>query len=124
MKKLFVVLAVLLFAATAAKAQAPVGFTKLANVTTLTYTDATCANQSTCYYVVTAVDALGLESQPAACSITVLCVGGNMAVAQMPSSGTHTVLVAWTTSSTITVSYNVYVHRGALAPSNLSATVQ
>src|ERR1700687_773611 len=123
LKKLLVA-AVLLFAATSASAQAPAGFTKLANVTALTYTDAACANLSTCYYIVQAVDAGGFESQPWTCNLTQLCVGGNMAVAQMPSSGTHTVGIAWTTTSTLTVSYSVYVHRGALPPTNGTATVQ
>lgn len=107
----------------AARPQAPPGFTKLANVTTLSYTDTACTNQSTCYYVVTAVDSGGFESQPGACNLPQLCVGGTMAVAQMPSSGTHTVVIVWATSSTLTVSYNVYVHRGALPPTNITATV-
>jgi hypothetical protein len=124
-KRILILFSLLCFSVVPAKAQAPAGFTKLntAPVTALTFTDTACANQSTCYYVVTAVDAQGFESQPSSCSPTVLCVGGNMAVAQMPSSGTHTVTLAWTTTSTITVSYNVYVHRGALPPANLSATV-
>jgi fibronectin type 3 domain-containing protein len=115
--------AAFLICALPARAQAPTGFTKLANVTVLTYTDTACANLSTCYYVVTAVDANGFESAPASCDATALCVGGTEAAAVMPSSGTHTVTLTWTTSSTLTVSYNVYVHRGALPPTNLKPVV-
>ena len=117
-------IAVLLFCATGALAQAPAGFTKLANVSAATYTDATCANQTTCYYVVTAVDATGHESPPSACGPAVLCFGGNQAVAVMPSSGTHTVLLTWTASPTAGVTYNVYEHTGPLTASNLNAVVQ
>jgi hypothetical protein len=123
MKRALIVVALIFLLVGAVQAQAPAGFTKLANVTALTYTDAACANQSTCYYVVTALDAAGFESQPATCAPTVLCVGGIEAVAQMPSSGTHTVGITWTTQSTLTVSFNVSVHRGALSPQNLSVVV-
>jgi hypothetical protein len=104
-------------------AQAPGGFTKIANVTAVSYTDATCPNQVTCYYVVTAVDAQGFESQPSSCKTGQLCVNGNEAVAAMPSSGTHTVAVAWTASPTAGVSYNVYQHVGPFPASGVSATV-
>lgn len=108
---------------TLAHAQASAGFTKVGNVTAVTYSDATCPNQSTCYYQVTALDAQGFESTPAPCSATQLCVAGNEAVAVMPSSGTHTVGLAWTASTTAGVSYNVYRHIGPFAPSGMSATV-
>ena len=108
-----------------AKAQEiPAGFTKLANVSAVTYTDATCPNLTTCYYIVTAVDSTGAESQPSGCSITgQLCVNGNEAVAQMPSSGTHTVLLSWIASSTPGVTYNVYQHIGPLPGNFLKAVV-
>src|SRR5258705_8189292 len=102
-----------------AHAQAPVGFTKLANVTVLTYTDATCPNQTTCYYVVVAADSLGTESQPGACGVNQLCVNTFEAVAQMPSSGTHTVGLSWTASPSTGVSYNVYSHIGPLPVANV-----
>jgi fibronectin type 3 domain-containing protein len=102
---------------------APAGFTKLTTVTTTTYTDSTCANQTTCYYYVTAVDSAGHESAGAPCGTTQLCFGGNQAVAVMPSSGTHTVAVSWTASTTTGVSYNVYRAVGPLAPSSLGAVV-
>jgi hypothetical protein len=108
---------------TISQAQAASGFTKVGNVTTLTYSDATCPNQSTCYYQVTALDASGFESAPAACASTQLCVGGNIAVAVMPSSGTHTVALAWLASGSTGVTYNVYRHIGPLPASGLGATV-
>lgn len=119
----FLILALLLFPFLA-KAQAiPVGFTKLANVSATTYTDATCPDLTTCYYIVTAVDSTGHESAGAACNTTTLCLGGNQAVAQMPSSGTHTVALSWTASTTTGVTYNVYSHIGPFPASNFSATV-
>lgn len=118
------VLAVLLLAGVSfAKAQSP-GFTKLGNVPTgVTYTDSTCPNQSTCYYQVTALDAQNFESVPSACGTSQLCVGGNIAVVSMPSSGTHSVTLTWTASTSTGVTYNVYRHIGPLAASNLSAVV-
>ena len=121
-RKLGLVVLILL-SAVPATAQAPAGFTKLANVTALTYTDATCPNQTTCYYVVTAVDSLGAESQPAACATGQLCVNGNEPVAQLPSSGTHTVTLTWAASPTAGVTYNVYSHIGPLPAASVKATV-
>jgi hypothetical protein len=100
------------------------GFTKLANVSTTTYADATCPNQSTCYYQVTALDSTGHESAPASCSATTLCLGGNQVVAQMPSSGTHAVNLSWTASTSAGTTYNVYQHVGPFPPSSVSAVVQ
>lgn len=102
----------------------PAGFAKVTNVSTTTYTDAACADQTTCYYLVTAVDAGGHESPGAACSTSTLCFGGNQAAAVMPSSGTHTVLLTWVASASTGVTYNVYRAVGPLAASGLSATVQ
>lgn len=121
MKKL-ILLACILYSV-ASCAQAPSGFTKLANVTSTTYSDSTCPNQTSCYYAVTAVDATGHESPSAQCAGTQLCFGGNQAVAIMPSSGTHTVSLSWTASTSTGVTYNVYQHIGPFAPSGLSATV-
>jgi len=123
MKKYLLILFALILGVQVSVAQVPSGFIKLANVTALTYTDPGCANTTACYYIVTAVDASGFESPPWTCNLIQLCVGGNTAFVQMPSSGTHTVVLAWTTTSTLTVSYNVYVHRGALPPVNGTATV-
>lgn len=111
------------FLAPALPAQIPAGFTKLANVSATTYTDATCPDLTTCYYIVTAVDSTGHESSGAGCSATALCLGGNQAVAQMPSSGTHTVALSWTASTTTGVTYNVYSHVGPFPASALNATV-
>ena len=114
----------LLLAVTPCFSQAASGFTKIGNSTTTAFTDSTCTNQNTCYYQVTAVDAQGFESVPAPCGATQLCVGGNIAVAIMPSSGTHTVGLAWTASATTGVTgYNVYRHVGPLAAGSLTATV-
>lgn len=124
-KILFVLFCLALLAAIPARAQGvPAGFTKVTNVSTTSYTDGACADQTTCYYLVTALDASGHESPGASCSTTSLCFGGNQAVAIMPSSGTHTVLLTWTASATAGVTYNVYRAVGPLAASGLSATVQ
>jgi hypothetical protein len=106
-----------------AHAQAPQGFTKLANVSTTTFSDATCGNQNTCYYAVTAVDSVGHESSPALCDNSQLCFATNQAVVQMPSSGTHTVGLSWGASTTSGVSYNVYRSVGPVSPTNLKAIV-
>jgi fibronectin type 3 domain-containing protein len=124
MKRIILILALALFAGMAHAQAVPAGFTKVTNVSTISYTDGACADQTTCYYLVTAVDASGHESPGASCSTTSLCFGGNQAVAIMPSSGTHTVLLAWTASATAGVTYNVYRAVGPLAASGLSATVQ
>lgn len=121
--KHFVIGVLLFLAAGAANAQAGSGFTKLANVSTLTYTDSTCPNQSSCYYQVTTLDSAGFESQPAACASTQLCIGGNTAVVSMPSSGTHTVTLTWTASPSTGVTYNVYQHIGPLPASGLGGKV-
>lgn len=105
-------------------AQAPSGFTKINTtpVTTTTYSDSGCADLTTCYYFVTAVMSGGQESAGAPCSTTTLCYNGNQAVAIMPSSGTHTVALSWTASSSSGATYNVY-RMTPSAPSSLSATV-
>jgi hypothetical protein len=127
MKRFILAVSLLLCWVRAASAQVlvPAGFTKLntALVTTTTFTDTACPNQTTCYYYVTAVDSIGAESNGAPCAAAQLCVNGNMAVAQMPSSGTHTVTVSWTASVSTVAGYNVYVHRGPLSASNLAAIV-
>ena len=117
------VLLCLMIYAISLSAQASGGFTKVGNVSTTAFTDPACPNQSTCYYQVTALDSAGFESAPAACSSTQLCVGGNIAVATMPSSGTHTVTLAWTASGTAGVTYNIYRHIGPLPAGGLGATV-
>ena len=104
-------------------AQAAAGFTKIGNVSVLTYTDAACANQTTCYYQVTALDAQGHESPAALCGTSQLCFGTNQVVAVMPSSGTHSVTLNWTASTTAGVTYNIYRAVGPLPPSSASAVV-
>lgn len=121
MKKLL--LLILIFAVRISAAQTPAGFTKLANVSAVTYTDTTCPVLTTCFYIVTAVDSTGHESIGAACGATALCFGGNQGVAIMPSSGTHTVILNWTASTTAGVTYNVYSHVGPFPATNFSATV-
>lgn len=122
-------LAVLLLALFAmpqlAGAQAPAGFTKIGNTTAVTFTDANCPDLTSCYYVLTAVDSTGAESQPAACATNQLCMNGNEAVAQMPSSGVHTVTLAWVApTGTGPFTYNLYVHIGPLPASGFGATVK
>lgn len=106
-----------------AQAASP-GFTKIANVPTgTTYTDSTCANQTTCYYQVMAVDGSGHEAAPALCASNGLCFAQNQAVATMPSSGTHTVVLNWVASTQAGVTYNVYRAVGPVAASSLAAVV-
>jgi hypothetical protein len=113
-----------LLMASLASAQAPSGFTKLANVTTgVSYTDATCPDQVTCYYVVTSLDSTGHESQPATCATGATCIDGIQAQAVMPSSGTHTVALTWVASTSSGVSYNVYQHVGPFPASGLLLTI-
>lgn len=118
---LFVILALSL----SAMAQASPGFTKIntSPITGTNFTDAACANLNTCFYQVTTVDANGFESGPATCATTAICVGGNTVIATMPSSGTHTVAVSWTASTTPSVTYNVYRHVGPLPASGANAVV-
>jgi len=104
-------------------AQASQGFTLLKNVSTLTYTDSTCPDMTSCFYEVTALDSTGHESQPAPCASGQLCYNGNQAVAQMPSSGSHSVTLTWTASTTPSVTYNIYSHIGPLPPTGLGAIV-
>lgn len=106
-----------------AQAASP-GYTKIGTATGTTFSDPSCPNQSSCYYQVTAIDSGGFESGPASCAATSLCVGGNQVVAVMPSSGTHTVGLAWTASATTAVSYNIYRHIGPLPPASVSIVVQ
>lgn len=122
MKKFLFVL-VLSLLSLPATAQAASGFTKLSNVSTTTYTDSSCPNQSTCYYQVTALDSQGFESAPAACASTALCLAGTEVVAIMPSSGVHTVTLGWTASTSTGVTYNVYRHIGPFPASNVNVVV-
>jgi hypothetical protein len=121
--KRFALLLSILFVCSVASGQAPAGFIKLGNVSATTYTDTGCPDLTTCYYIVKAVDSFGFESVAAPCATTALCLGGNQAVAQMPSSGAHSVVLSWTASTTAGVTYNVYVHVGPFAPSSINATV-
>jgi hypothetical protein len=107
----------------AARAQsASPGFTKIATVTSGTaYTDSTCANQTTCYYQITAVDASGHESPAGLCATTQACFATNQAMVSMPSNGTHVVAVSWTASPATGATYNVYKAVGPLPPTNGAA---
>jgi hypothetical protein len=93
-----------------ARAQALPGYTKLnaAALTATTYTDTTCADTTTCFYYVTAVNTFG-ESSPSA-----------IITAVIPVTGTHTVSLSWT--STVG-SYNIYRGATPLPPSAFTATV-
>lgn len=110
-------------AALGAQAQAAAGFTKIGNVSTLSFTDTTCPNLSVCYYQVTALDSSGFESAPAACAATTLCLGGNIAVSLMPSSGIHTTALGWIASPSPSATYNVYRHIGPLPATGLTVVV-
>lgn len=90
-------------------AQIPNGFTKIAtSINTVTYSDTTCPDKTTCYYYVTATDSTGAESKLS-----------NEGTAVIPDTGTHTVTLNWTASASINVTYNVYQHIGPLAPTGL-----
>lgn len=107
-------------------AQAPPnGFSKLASITTTTYTDVGCPDGTTCYYQVYALDANGIAS-PAAIPTTLpslLFLGTQDYVTGIiPASGTHSVVLTWT-ASTGDVSYVVYRYTPPLAPVGLGAVV-
>jgi len=122
MKKLM--LFAILLITTSVFGQASAGFTKIGNTANVTYTDATCPNSSSCYYQVTSLDSTGHESQPAMCAASQLCFATNQAVAQMPSSGTHTVVLSWTAPTGVSgVTFNVYQHIGPPSPTLVMATV-
>jgi hypothetical protein len=123
MRKAVGYLAIILFCSLLAGAQAAPGFTKIGNITAVTYVDSSCPDQISCYYQVTAVDATGHESVGAACSSGSSCLNGNQVIAAMPNSGTHTVTLNWTASTSTGVSYNVYQHVGPFPASGLSSTV-
>jgi hypothetical protein len=126
MKRILLALGLFLCFGRAAAAQAPAGFTLLTTTTALTYTDVVCPDLTSCYYVITSVDSTGHEGQPATCATGQLCFIesiGQSAVAQMPSSGSHNVVLTWTASTTAGVSYKVYIHVGPLPASNGKATV-
>jgi hypothetical protein len=59
MKKLPLLFLILLLVAWPGKSQGPIGFTKIATVSNLTYTDSTCADGSQCTYAVTAFNSYG-----------------------------------------------------------------
>jgi hypothetical protein len=104
--------------------QAANGFVKIASgVTATKYTDASCPDQVTCYYEVTAVDSAGFESGPSTCLSTSPCIANVELIVGMPVSGTHTVALTWVASNSTGVSYNVYQHVGPFPASNLGGTV-
>jgi len=77
----------LLVCAVSVKAQVPSGFTKIATVTSTTYTDSACPHNAICAYIVTAYNSAG-EGQPS-----------NYAYAKIPASGSHTVVLNWSANS-------------------------
>jgi hypothetical protein len=97
------------------RGQVPSGYTKIntAPITGTTYTDSTCLDATNCTYVATAVNSSGVESQPSAASN----------VASIPTSGTHTVSLAWTASATPGVTYNLYRIESPLPPGAPTAAV-
>ena len=125
MKKSLVLFIIVLLLTLGANAQASPGFVKVSSVSTGTsFVDSGCLNLTTCAYQVTAVGSNGLESPPALCASTQLCLSGNQAVVVMPSSGTHTITLTWIAStSTGVASYNVYRENSPLAGTNLNTTV-
>lgn len=112
MKTFALVLLLMLSLSAYAQAGLPAGYTKIASaVPTTSYTDSTCPDATTCYYYVTAVDSAGAESGVS-----------NQAFATIPATGTHTVSLTWSETTT-GVTFNVYQHVGPLAPSAVSGVV-
>jgi fibronectin type 3 domain-containing protein len=82
------------------------------NVALTTYTDAAIVNGATYFYAVNAVDANGNAST---CTSVV--------TASIPATGTHTVTLTWTASTTPGVTYAVFRAQAPNPPTNLTKTV-
>lgn len=123
MNKMLMTVLIAWFILPAAFGQAAPGFMKISNVSTLSFSDTGCADSTTCYYQVTALDTFGHESPPAACSTTTACFQGNQAFGTIPATGTHTVVLTWAASSTAGATYNIYRAVGPAPPSGLGALV-
>jgi hypothetical protein len=80
-------------------------------ISTTSYTDSTPVDNTTYAYIVTAVDFAGF-----ACSNLVLNV-------TIPTTGTHTVALSWTASTTSGVTYSVFRAQIPSAPVGLTVVV-
>jgi hypothetical protein len=80
-------------------------------ISTTTYTDSTPVDNTTYAYIVTANDYAGFSCSNLLLSITI------------PTTGTHTVALSWTASTTSGVTYSVFRAQVPLAPTGLSAVV-
>jgi hypothetical protein len=78
-------------------------------ITGTTFTDTTCPDGVTCTYYISAVDQFGesLDKTPATAAI--------------PATGTHTVTLKWTASTTSGVTYTLYQGQPPNPPTGFSA---
>jgi len=89
------------------------GWTQLTSgLTATTYVDSTCADSTTCYYAVESVDQFGVG------------LDTTFVTAAIPSTGTHTVTLTWTASTTPGVTYTVFQGPPPQAPAGLAAAVK
>jgi hypothetical protein len=89
------------------------GWTQIASgLTTPTTTDTTCADGTTCYYAIAAVDQFGTA------------VDMTFVTATIPATGSHTVTLTATASVTPGVTYSFFQGPPPSAPAGLAAAVK
>jgi hypothetical protein len=110
---LLVIFGVHVHAQTSISAPPGNGWTLIASgLTAPTTTDATCVDGTTCYYAVAAVDQFGTA------------VDTTYVTAAIPATGTHTVTLTATASTTPGVTYSFFQGPPPLSPSALAAAVK
>ena len=73
------------------------GWVQIASgLTVLTYVDSTCKDGTTCYYAVESADQFGVG------------LDTTYVTAAIPATGTHTVTLTWTASTTPNVTYTLF----------------
>jgi hypothetical protein len=88
------------------------GWTQLTSgLATTTFTDTTCADASTCFYAVEAVDQFGASLDTTFVSVVI------------PTTGTHTVKVSWTASATPGATYTLFQGPSPSPAAGLAAVV-
>jgi len=81
-------------------------------LTATTYTDTTCVDGTTCYYAVESVDQFGVG------------LDTSYVTGAIPATGTHTVTLTWTASTTAGATYTVFQGPPPLPPAGLAAATK